>query len=460
MPQPLDYAAPTSRFAFLERFTNIHRHERVPVILAALYFFFILTALMILRPARDALGMQRGMDEVRWLFYGTLIVTLLVNPLFGFLVARFRRMTFITLVNAFFAINLFAFYVLLTRTPEAVGERSGQVFYVWMSVFNLFVTAVFWALMADRFTYEQSKRLFGFIAVGGTAGAIAGSWMASTLVEPLGTPSLMLIAIASLMAGLLAAFLLTRVAPAAGREERVARGETPENEARIGGSAIEGLMAVFRSRYLFVLVVYVLITAVMVTLLYFTRLQMVAERGQTVDERAGIFARIDLLTQIATIILQALVAGHLMKRLGVAVTLAILPVIVALGYVGLAIVGSLAALIVFEAVFKAVQRALMRPARETLFTVVSREDKYKSKAFIDTFGYRAGDVVGAWTEKALGNLGMGLAALPMFAVPVAIVWGAMGVWLGRTQRGLAEAPPPPPARGFEPVVDAAPAKAR
>jgi AAA family ATP:ADP antiporter len=438
--QPLDQSSPAARFAIFERFTNIHRGERLAVLTAGLYFFCILTALMILRPARDALGMQRGMDEVRWLFNATLVATLLVNPVFGALVARFRRMTFITFTNGFFALNLFAFYLLLTRAPEAVGERSGQVFYVWMSVFNLFVTAVFWALMADRFTFEQSKRLFGFIAVGGTAGAITGSWMADQFVERLGTPAMLLIAIGSLCAGIAAAFALTRIAPAAGRIEREARGESSDmDRATIGGSAIEGLKAVFRSKYLFVIVVYVLITAVMVTLLYFTRLQMVAERGQTVDERAGIFARIDLITQVATIVLQALVAGHLMKRLGVAVTLAILPVVVALGYVGLAIVGSLAALIVFEAVFKAIQRALMRPARETLFTVVSREDKYKSKAFIDTFGYRAGDAVGAQTEKVLGGLGMGLAALPMFAVPLAIVWGAMGIWLGRTQRGLAAA---------------------
>jgi ATP:ADP antiporter, AAA family len=135
------------------------------------------------------------------------------------------------------------------------------------------------------------------------------------------------------------------------------------------------------------------------------------------------------------------VAGHLMKRLGVAVTLALLPITVALGFIGLAIVGSLAALIVFEAVFRAVQRAIMRPARETLFTVVSREDKYKAKAFIDTFVYRTGDAVGAQTEGLLIRLGMGLTALAAVAVPLAIVWAGLGVWLGRRAHTPAEWPP-------------------
>jgi ATP:ADP antiporter, AAA family len=177
----------------------------------------------------------------------------------------------------------------------------------------------------------------------------------------------------------------------------------------------------------------VLILAVIATFIYFTRLQMVAALGDDVDMRTTVFAQIDLVVQITTLVLQALVAGHLMRWVGVPVTLALLPITVAFGFVGLAIVGSLAALVVFDAAFRAVQRAIMRPARETLFTVVSREDKYKSKAFIDTFVYRGGDVVGAQTEGLLARFGMGLAALASVAVPLAIVWAALGIWLGRVQ---------------------------
>jgi AAA family ATP:ADP antiporter len=191
---------------------------------------------------------------------------------------------------------------------------------------------------------------------------------------------------------------------------------------------------VFASPYLLGISAYVLILTVISTFIYFTRLQMVAALGTDLDMRTGVFARIDFYTQLTTLVLQAVVTGHLMKRLGVHITLALLPAIVALGFVGLAISASLAALIVLQATFSAVQRSIIRPARETLFTVVSREDKYKSKAFIDTFVYRTGDVVGAQVEGLLGRLGMGLAALVSVTVPLALVWGVLGVWLGRAQQ--------------------------
>jgi AAA family ATP:ADP antiporter len=194
---------------------------------------------------------------------------------------------------------------------------------------------------------------------------------------------------------------------------------------------------VFRSPYLLAICAYVLIVAVMATFIYFTRLQMVAALGTNVDARTALFARIDLITQVATLLLQALVTGHVMKRLGVSVALALLPVTAALGFLGLAMAGSLAALIALDAAFRAVQRGIMRPGRETLFTIVPRADRYKSKAFIDTFIYRTGDVVGAQTEGLLGRIGIGLAALVSFAVPLAVVWLALGWWLGRAQQARA-----------------------
>lgn len=423
--------------AALERVFNVRRDELLPVLVAALFFFCVLTALMVLRPAREALGMQRGIDTVRWLFMGTALVTLLVNPVFGLLVSRFRRLHFISATYAFFALSLVGFYLLLTLAPEAIGVTSGMVFYVWFSVFNLFITMVFWALMADRFSLEQSKRFFALIAVGGTCGALFGPWLASQLAQPLGTAGLLLVATGFLLLAIVAAWTVARLqperAPSADPDDPEAPPMVSEH-AIIGGSAWEGFRSVFRSRYLLGIAGYMVILAVMATFIYFTRLQMVAALGDDLDLRTTWFARIDLVTQAATLLLQVLVAGHVMRRLGVHLTLALLPVTVLLGFIGLAIVGSLAALIVFEASFRAVQRALMRPARETLFTVVGREDKYKSKAFIDTFVYRGGDVIGAQAEGLLGRLGMGLAALASVAIPLALAWAALGIWLGRAQQ--------------------------
>lgn len=424
----------------LQSLFNVRRHEIIPVSLAVLFFFSVLTSLMLLRPAREALGLQGGIDWLRWLFMGTALITLLVNPVFGWLVSRFRRLQFISATYLFFAVTLIGFYLVMTLAPEVIGVTTGQVFYVWFSVFNLFVTMLFWALMADRFSLAQSKRFFGLIAVGGTCGAIFGPWLSSQLAQPLGTPALLLISVLFLMLALICAVLIVWLQPAPDPENPAAMDAetvTVDDQVLIGGSPWEGIKAVLQSRYLLGIAAYVVILAIMATFIYFTRLQMVAALDDDLDWRTSMFARIDLITQIATLVLQALVAGHLMKRVGVSITLALLPITAMLGFVGLALVGSLAALILFEATFRAVQRALMRPARETLYTVTSREEKYKAKAFIDTFIYRAGDVLGAQVEGALSRLAMGLAAVASVAVPLALVWAMLGLWLGRCQRQLA-----------------------
>src|SRR5688500_14216087 len=220
---------------FLNFIFNIRREEIAPLLVAALYFFCVLTALMVLRPARDAIGMESGLDAIRWLFIGTALVTLAVNPMFGWLVSRFRRVVFITATYAFFAVSLVGFYLLIAVAPDAVGATSGRVFYVWFSVFNLFSTMVFWALMADRFTLEQSKRLFGVIAVGGTLGAIVGPWLASVLAEPLGTAALLLVAAGFLVVAIVAAWLVAWLQPERAAEQ--AAGMTGGAAAASAGTA-------------------------------------------------------------------------------------------------------------------------------------------------------------------------------------------------------------------------------
>ncbi len=416
--------------ALISTFTNIRKDEVLPVFVSGLFFFCVLTALMVVRPAREALGMARGIEAIRWLFLGTVMITLAVNPLFGWLVSHFRRMVFIAATYLFFVAGLLIFYGLLVWAPENVGQTSGQIFYVWFSVFNLFATMLFWALMTDRFTPEQSERLFGAVALGGTLGAIFGPWLASLLAKPMGTPFLLPVAAVFLILAVLSAWYLTRL-----RDEVITQAPTTStSRSLIGGSAWEGCLAVFKSPYLLGISAYVLIVAVMATLIYFTRLHMVAKLGLDTDSRTEIFARIDMISQIATFALQALLTGHLMRKLGVAITLALLPISVALGFIGLAIFGSLGALIALDATFKAMQRGVMRPARETLFTVLSRSDRYKSKAFIDTFVYRAGDVIGSQADGLLKGLGMGLAGLAGVAVPLALIWMGLGLWLGHARK--------------------------
>ncbi|WP_052365300.1 NTP/NDP exchange transporter [Halotalea alkalilenta] len=418
----------------LQTLFNLRREEIGPVLIAALFFFCVLTALMLLRPARDALGMERGIESIRWLFIGTALVTLAVNPLFGWLVSRLRRLQFISATYGFFVLSLAGLWGLLIFAPGAIGERSGQVFFVWFSVFNLFVTMVFWALLADRFTSDQGKRLFALISVGGTLGAIFGPWLTSQLAEPLGTPSLLLVAGGFLLLALAMAWLLVHVAPdRAGTDASAATAGPADESERIGGSAWAGLRAVFRSPYLTGIAGYILLMTVVATFVYFTRLQMVAQVADDMDARAALLGSIDMWTQVAVLVLQLTLTGKIIQRFGLGVALAILPVATALGFIGLAIYGSFVVLVLLEATNRAVQRGITRPAREALFTVVGREEKYKAKAFVDTFVYRAGDVAGAQTEGALGRLGLAMGGLVSVVVPLALVWAALALWLGRAQ---------------------------
>lgn len=420
----------------LEGLLNIRATE-VPGLLASMAFFFcVLSALMVIRPAREALGVQSGLDTVRLLFIGTAVVTLAVNPVFGFLVARFRRLHFIAATYLFFATSLLVFWGLLTFAPQATGEVSGRVFYVWFSVFNLFSTMVFWALMVDRFSLEQSKRLFGIVAVGGTLGAIFGPWFAWNFVDTLGTANLILISAGFLVLAVAMATVVARLQPETPSEAAAQDPEGPpvvrEDEV-IGGSAWDGFRSVARSPYLLGICGFVLIMAIMATFIYFTRLQIVADMAEGMDQRTGLFAQLDFWTQVATLALQLSITGQIMRRLGVGVALVLLPLTVSLGFIGLAMTGAFTALILLEAAYRAVQRGITRPARETLFTVVGREDKYKSKALTDTFVYRAGDVIGAWTEGLLGRLGGGIAALTVAVLPLAAAWAVLGLWLARQQ---------------------------
>jgi len=427
--------------AALQRFTNVRKDE-IPGLLASMAFFFcVLSALMVIRPAREALGMRSGLDTVRWLFVGTAIVTLAVNPVFGFLVSRFRRISFIATTYIFFAASLLVFWALLSFAPERAGEWSGRAFYIWFSVFNLFSTMVFWALMVDRFSLEQSKRLFGVVAVGGTLGAMFGPWLAWTYVEQIGTANLILIAIGFLGLAVLAAWVVARLQPESLAEVDPDDPEAPpvvDEDEIIGGSAWEGFRAVARSSYLIGICAFVLIMAIMATFIYFTRLTMVAEMTDVMDERTGLFAQIDFWTQFSTFLFQLLLTGHIMKRLGVGVALVLLPLTVSLGFIGLAMTGTFAALILLEAAYRTVQRGVTRPARETLFTVIGREDKYKAKAVTDTFVYRTGDVVGAWSEGFIAKLGAGLVGLTVVVVPLAAAWGVLGIWLARQQAKTAK----------------------
>lgn len=410
---------------------DVRREELAPLLTATFGFFCVLTALMLLRPVRDAVGMAGGLENVRGLFMATALVTLALNPAFGLLMGRVRRPHAIAMTYGFFALTLLLLWASMTFGSAAVGLRSGQAFYVWFSVLNVFGTMVFWALASDRFTHEQGTRLFALIAIGGTLGAIFGPWLTSRLAQPIGASNLLPLSAVFLALGILCARRLIRFTPGRNDAGDGTQEHHADAAAPMGGGAWDGALAVIRSSYLAGIAGYVLLLAVMTTLVYLTRLQMVAGASAGQDAMAALLADIDMWTQSVFLVLQLAMATRIGHRVGPGHALVVLPLATAAGFAGLAAHGGIAVLYVLEAASRAIQRGIARPARELLFMHLARDHRYKARAFIDTFVHRLGDVLGAQIDAVSGRAGAGPAGLPVVAIPLATAWALLAVWLGR-----------------------------
>jgi AAA family ATP:ADP antiporter len=360
---------------------------------------------------------------------------MIVNPAFAALVKTLPRLCFIGFSYRFFMLNLAVFYVLFRFASGDANVWVGRVFFIWTSVFNLFVVSVFWAFMVDLFTSEQGKRLFGFVAAAATLGGMLGSGITASLIGTLGVPSLLLVSIALLEVGVLAARRLGRLAPAI-HTPAAAKAAGEGSEAPIGGSALAGLTNAFRSPYLLNICFYMLLYTILSTFLYFQQAAIVDQTFADRAARTAFFARVDLLVNALTLGSQAFLTGRVMKRAGVAITLTFVPLLTAVGFLLLGLFPVVAILVGFTVLRRAGNYAFARPSREVLFTVVSREDKYKTKNFIDTVVYRLGDQVGAWSSSLLTMAGLGAGAIAWTAVPLALAWVVNAWWLGKNQERL------------------------
>lgn len=410
--------------------------ERAAVLWAFIYFFCLLSAYYVLRPVRDEMGIQGGIAYLPLLFTATFLTMLAVVPVFGWLSARYPRRTMLPAVYLFFVANLIVFYAAF-HIP-ALKPVLARVFFVWLSVFNLFVVAVFWSFMVDLFTDEQGKRLFGFIAAGGTSGAIAGPAVTTGLATTLGPVNLLPVSAALLAVTVVCIQRLNAwSARESSREITAARGTAGQ---ALGGSAWAGLRDVLRSPYLLGICFYLFCYTTLSTLLYLEMVRLVAAEYQVPGERTRLFAALDLAVNLLTLAVQVLLTARILGRFGVTVTLALLPAFAVIGFAVLGLVPLLAVLIVFGVVRRAGEFALSKPAREILYTIVPREQKYKAKNVIDTLVYRGGDMLSSWLVSALRAMGLGLSALSFAAIPLAIAWTLIGVWLGRRyQAGRATA---------------------
>lgn len=440
---PSDGGAPPSAAAsggpvhrLLCKVIEIRPDEVAALLWSCLFIFSVLCSYYVLRPIRDELGVQGGVDNLAWLFTGTLVAILALNPLFSALVRALPRRTFIAISYRFFMANLLFFALYLELAPAGHHVWVGRAFFIWASVFNLFVVSIFWAFIVDVFSSDQGKRLFGFLSAGATLGAIMGSAITSGLVAYVSQNYLLLFSIGFLEIGVLAVRRLSRLSEGFRRvpSERVENAEAP-----LGGSVLAGLTHTVRSPYLSGIGAFMLLFAVTSTFLYFQQAAIVSDHFTSRAERTAYFANVDLIVNLLTLTLQVFFTSRALRRLGVAMTMLALPAISLAGFAALAVAPSIGVLVVVQVVRRVSNFAFARPARELLFTVVTREDKYKAKSFLDTVVYRAGDQVGSWSYALMGAIGLALTGISLVAVPLSGLWIVLSFWLGRRQESVANA---------------------
>lgn len=409
--------------AWLRRL-GIEPGERATVVTAFLLFFCVLCGYFMLRPVRETIGTVLGEREVEDLFVATWLVSIGVIPLYGWACARLRRATVLASVYGVFGASLFVLAAVLSVDPGDLA--AARFFYVWISVFNLFVVSVFWTLMVDRMDDERARRLFGIIAAGGTTGGLVAPLATDLLIAPIGRTGILVVAGCLYGIAILCQALLLRHLR---REPGAARATGAERP--IGGNPFAGITLVLRSPYLLAFCAFVLLLASCTTFLYFEQLRVVTEAFPDEDQRTQVFARIDFTVQALTLATQVFFTGAIARRLGVAVLLCSVPVAMAGGFLALAVVGNLWVLTVVMVARRAGEYALTRPGREILFTSVDTEAKYKAKNLIDVVVYRGGDALSAQLRGGLRASELSSAALALVGAGIAIVWAFVGYWLAR-----------------------------
>ncbi|MXX55961.1 MAG: hypothetical protein F4205_08070 [Gemmatimonadetes bacterium] len=441
---------------------NMKRGELPLAVMSALFFFLVLCGYFFLRPVREAMGVARGMDELRWLFVATSVTSLAAVLAFGGVVARMNRRRFIPVAYLFVIVCLIGFAALLIQDVRAGGgligtdaqtglsRGVGYTFYIWLTVINLFTTSVFWAFMVDIFDVDQGKRLFAFVGIGGTLGALAGGWatnLISGMTESPYLPAGLMLTGAGCFALAIAVMLtLDRMAVRSDASSLGAVGGGPagggaadgnsaaaDDGGEIGGSFWEGAQAVLMSPYLLGVGLWVVFMAISNTMIYFTQANIILNDSDTFSQLVGSFAQFDYVAQIVTLITQVFITTHLIRKVGVGWTLAVLPLVTLAGFAVLAVWPVYGVMLIFQAIHRATRYAISRPSRETLFSVVTPSEKYKAKPVVDVFLYRFGDAAGAGIDGMFAALGLTLAWVAMSTAPLAAMWIALSIGMGSAQ---------------------------
>ena len=420
---------------FLARVTNARRFELKALFWSCLYFFSLMCAYAILRPIREEMGVVSGLQNLQWLFLIAFFAMLVMTPLFGWMISKSPRSRFLPYSYLFFISNILFFYV--AWKSGVTHKLIAQIFYIWISVFNLFVISVFWSFMTDIFSDEQAQRLFPFIAAGGTMGALLGPLTTALLAKHLFIYDLLLISIAFLLLSIVSIRRLARWEETSPYEED-AKYHQNSDAMNVEGGVLEGIRLVARSRYLQGICLLMVIYGTLSTFLYFQQLEIVSATYTTSSDRTAAFAWIDFAVNATTLVFQLLLTGRMVKWFGIATTLALVPVLMIFGFISVFFAPTLMTIVVFQVVRRAGNYAIMKPSREMLYVVLTREEKYKAKNFIDTSVYRGADAVSAWLYAGLSTLGLGLGQIAIVAAPLSAVWAWVAYRLGKSHDRIKE----------------------
>ena len=417
----------------LTKLVAVRPGETAALLWSFAYFFMLMAAYYILRPLRDQMGIAGGVKNLPYLFTATFLVMLIAQPLYGALVARVSRKKFVPIVYQFFVVNVAAFWVLLHYNIAA--RLMAQIFFVWISVFNLFAVAVFWSFMADLFGREQFKRLFGFIAAGGTSGSLVSPVVAIWLAQPLGPTNLLIIAGVLLQIAVICILCLERAVTAVARQSPPVPPQMPIPEAQqdIGKGWLDGFVSIARSSYLTGNAVWMMLLSFAGTMIYLERANLVASSISNAGAQVRIFATVDLAVAIITLFVQWLFVGKAMKRFGTAATLAFQPLIFAIGFALLGVSPGLLLVLALQSLQTAAGLAISNPARQVLFTIVSRDEKYKAKNVIDVVVFRASDATSSGIFALLKSLGQSIEAVAVIGFVLSLGWVALSWRLGKIE---------------------------
>jgi len=436
---------PAARFdglSALARLFALERKELAPALLSAAYFFFLLLCYYLLRPVREAFGISRSYEDLPLLMTGTLIAMALASPVFAVFVSRVPRRVFIPWTYRFFAANILMFCGLLLFLPESTRTEVGYAFYIWLSVFNLFVVSVFWAVVADVFGSDRGKRAFAIAAVGGTLGAIGGSTLAKWLSDgvELDAAYLMLLSIVPLELASQCVRLLRpwfdATSPHRDGYNALESGATGSGAARLSESheptrdPLAGLKLIASSPFLLAIGVFMLLFTIGQTLLYMEQGRIIEMTFSDEKERRAAFAGLDQWSNIVTLVTQLFLAGRIMRWIGPRGALLILPTVYIGGFAAMMLSPAYPTLVVFQTLRRGLHYAIDRPVRELLFAGLSADARYKAKSFIDTFVYRTGDMIGGWAPLAFKSLGLAATVVAPVAVAMSVAWLGVAAALG------------------------------